>query len=164
MQTQTAISCHDQIVEFLQHHGLAFRQMDHEAEGKTERASQIRGHRLEQAVKSMVVAVKVDKARRRYFVVCVAGHRRVDFGKIAAVGCGVGARFADPDVANGLTGCVMGSVPPISFNRDLEVLVDPEVLEEPEVVFNAGRLDRSIFVSPRPFFAAMNATIVRVAE
>jgi Ala-tRNA(Pro) deacylase len=162
--TQEFGGTHDQIVAFLHEQGITFRQVEHAAEGQTDRVSEIRGNRLQQAVKAMVITVKVDKKRRRHFLVCIAGHRRIDFAKVAEIGHGLEARFAQPDVAASLTGCVMGSVPPISFNPDLAVLVDPELLDEAEVVFNAGRLDRSLFVPPAPFFAAMNATIARVAQ
>src|SRR5262245_25016286 len=162
--TQQQASTHQQLVEFMQRHGIPYRQVEHAAEGQTDKVSQIRGNRLQQAVKAMVITVKVDKKRRRHFLVCIAGHRRVDFAKVAEIGHGLEARFAQSDLAETLTGCAMGSVPPISFNSELPVLVDSELLGEDEVVFNAGRLDSSVFVNPGPFFAAMQATVVRVAQ
>ena len=55
-------------------------------------------------------------------------------------------RFSPADEATEMTGCVMGAVPPFSFREDLAVFVDPACKENEEVVFNAGRLDRSIFI------------------
>lgn len=163
-QIEQPASTHDQLLEFVEQHGIAFRQVDHPAEGRTDRVSEMRGNRLQQAVKAMVVTVKINKQRRRHFLVCIGGHRRVNFAKVAALGNGAEARFAAAALAESLTGCVMGSVPPISFNSELNVVVDPELLRETEVVFNAGRLDRSMFVSPTLFFMAMNATVAHVAE
>ena len=40
----------------------------------------------------------------------------------------------------------MGAVPPFSFSDDLPIFVDPICKENTEVVFNAGRLDKSIFM------------------
>ncbi len=37
-------------------------------------------------------------------------------------------------------------MPPFSFSEQLRVLADPLVLENKQIVFNAGRLDRSIMM------------------
>ena len=72
-------------------------------------------------------------------------------------------RFADPDTAQSITGCVMGAVPPFSFSGELALVVDEALRQCPEVCFNAGRLDRSIFVdfdgyqrAATPVFAAIS--------
>ena len=54
--------------------------------------------------------------------------------------------FAARDKAQELTGCVIGAIPPFSFNDQLQVLADPLIQQNEDVVFNAGRLDRSIFM------------------
>ena len=50
-----------------------------------------------------------------------------------------------------LTNCDSGAVPPFSFNEDLSVIVDPELYENEEIVFNVGRLDRSIYISSKDY-------------
>ncbi len=40
----------------------------------------------------------------------------------------------------------MGAVPPFSFHPGLSLLVDARLVAEPEIVFNADRLDRSVFL------------------
>ena len=71
---------------------------------------------------------------------------RVDLDRIKnhfnAKSIGVAPR----EKAEALTGCVIGSIPPFSFNEQLQVLADPMIQQNEEVVFNAGRLDRSIFM------------------
>jgi Ala-tRNA(Pro) deacylase len=54
--------------------------------------------------------------------------------------------FAAREKAQEITGCVIGAIPPFSFNDQLQVLADPLIQQNEEVVFNAGRLDRSIFM------------------
>jgi Ala-tRNA(Pro) deacylase len=164
MNDAQQIPTYDRIINFTNDHQIPFREVEHSPEGRTDVVSAIRGNRIEQAVKAIVMIVKVDRKVRRKFLICVPGDRRVSFTKVARAGGGGEARFAPPELAESLTGCAMGSVPPISFHPDLTVLVDPLLLEQGEVVFNAGRLDRSLFVPAGQFFEAMGASIVAVAE
>jgi len=55
--------------------------------------------------------------------------------------------FAKTDFLKELTGCERGEIPPFSFNDELNIIFDPELLKNKEITFNAGRLDRSIFIS-----------------
>lgn len=137
---------HRRLCELLDREGAAYRVLEHTPEGRTEFITKIRGNRLEQAIKSIVVQVRITKKQNRYCLANVPGNRRVDLEAIrvhfAAAGIGVATR----DKAEGLTGCLIGSIPPFSFNEQLLVLADPLIRQNEEVVFNAGRLDRSIFM------------------
>lgn len=161
--SEDSVSVYERLMSFAASNGLPVRELDHAPEGRTDLASKIRGHSLASAVKAMVVMVKRGKSDRRYFLACVPGDRRVDFSAIKRLGAGDDVRFAPEDRAASMTGCVMGSVPPISFHPDLKVLVDPAVLDHPEVVFNAGRLDKSIFVEPKAWFAAAGVAVERIS-
>jgi len=68
-----------------------------------------------------------------------------------------GPGVAPPGGARPATGCVMGSVPPFSFNPQVRLVVDPALVERfGEIAFNAGRLDRSIVLD--------SADYVRIAR
>ena len=47
----------------------------------------------------------------------------------------------------------MGAVPPFSFSKDLPLIVDNECTVNAKVVFNAGRLDRSVFIALEDYVA-----------
>jgi Ala-tRNA(Pro) deacylase len=164
MTTEVQISTYDRLLSFLNDHEIPFREVEHAPEGRTDVVSGIRGNRIEQAVKAIVMIVKVGGKTRQKLLVCVPGDRRVSFKRVARAAGGGEARFAPPDLAETLTGCAMGSVPPISFHPELKVFVDPPLFAQSEVVFNAGRLDRSLFVPAGAFFEAVGATVVPVAE
>ncbi len=144
--TSQASSVHERLVALLQHHNATFRVMEHPPEGQTELASLLRGHSLSQAAKALVMMVKQGKRVSRYFLCVVPGDCRVDLGVVKRLGSGTYASFAPAHVAEHLTGCTMGAVPPVSLHPDLELLVDPKLLEQRELVFNSGRLDCSIFL------------------
>jgi Ala-tRNA(Pro) deacylase len=154
---------HDHLVQLLSEQGATFRVIEHVPEGRTEVIAQIRGNRLEQAIKSMVVQVRYGKKDNRYYLANVPGDCRVDFEAIRAGLNADSAAFAPRPKAEALAGCVTGSIPPFSFNPDLIVLADPAIQENEEVVFNAGRLDRSIFMKMEDYIRIARPRLMKIA-
>ena len=143
---------HEQLCELLDTNGAVYRVMEHEPEGRTEFIAKIRGNKPEQAIKSIVVQVRFGKKESRYYLANVPGHCRVDLAGLQSIFNGTDASIAPREKAEALTGCVVGAIPPFSFNDQLVLLADPMVQENEEVVFNAGRLDRSIFMKSTDYF------------
>ena len=71
--------------------------------------------------------------------------------------------IAPREKAEALTGCVIGAIPPFSFNDQLILLADPLIQENEEVVFNAGRLDRSIFMKSVDYFRIAKPQLLNIA-
>ena len=57
---------HEKLKALLDEHHAVYRVIEHEAEGRTEFITKIRGNRIEQAVKSMVVQVRMSKKENLY--------------------------------------------------------------------------------------------------
>ena len=70
--------------------------------------------------------------------------------------------FPTPKTLTGRT-VHIGSIQPFSFNDQLIVLADPLIRENEEVVFNAGRLDRSIFMKMEDYFRIARPQLVEIA-
>lgn len=136
----------------------------HPPEGNTVLASALRGHRIEDAAKSIVVRVKLSRKARQYVLAVVCGHRRVDLPRVAQSFGGIDARFADVATALELTGCVSGCVMPLSSNEALPVIADVEVLNRPMLWFNSGRLDHSVGLKTRDWLALAAPRIGVIAE
>ena len=154
---------HEQLCSLLQQEGAQFRVLEHPAEGRTEFITQIRGNRLEQAIKSLVVQVRLDRKQNIYCLANVPGDCRLDLEAIKIHFSADSAAMAQRDKAQALTGCVVGAIPPFSFNEDLKLLADPLIRENEEVVFNAGRLDRSIFMRLEDYVRIANPQWVSIA-
>ena len=137
---------HTQLIELLQRENATYRVIEHEPEGRTEVIAKIRGNRVEQSIKSIVVQVRLNRKENIYCLANVPGDCRIDFEGIKRHFNADSVAFASRDKAQELTGCVIGAIPPFSFNDQLQVLADPLIQQNEEVVFNAGRLDRSIFM------------------
>ncbi|NQV99788.1 MAG: YbaK/prolyl-tRNA synthetase associated domain-containing protein, partial [Rhodospirillales bacterium] len=135
------------MVALLSAQAARFRVVEHVHEGRSELISKIRGNDPGQAMKALVCEIKGGGLGTRHVLAVVPGVARLDMKALARhVGQQKG-RFAPPETATALTGCVMGAVPPFSFDRSaLALVVDEGFRAWDEVVFNAGRLDRSLFV------------------
>ena len=154
---------HERLRALLDEKGAVYRVIEHEPEGHTEVISQIRGNRLEQAIKSIVVQVRLNKKENTYFLANVPGDCRVDLDGIKAHYNAISIAIAPREKAEQLTSCVIGSIPPFSFNEQLIVLADPLIRENQEVVFNAGRLDRSIFMNVDDYFRIAEPQVMKIA-
>jgi Ala-tRNA(Pro) deacylase len=154
---------HEQLKALLDTNHAIYRVLEHESEGRTEFITKIRGNRIEQAIKSMVVQVRMSKKENIYALANVPGDCRVDFDGIKAHFNAAGIGMAPREKAEALTGCVIGSIPPFSFNEKLILLADPMIKENEEVVFNAGSLERSIFMKMEDYFRVANPQVVSIA-
>jgi Ala-tRNA(Pro) deacylase len=154
---------HTQLVELIQREGATFRVIAHEPEGRTEVIAKIRGNRIEQSIKSIVVQVRLNRKDNMYCLANVPGDCRIDFDGIKNHFQADSVAFASRDKAQALTGCVIGAIPPFSFNAQLQVLADPLIQQNEDVVFNAGRLDRSIFMKLDDYLRIAKPQLAKIA-
>jgi Ala-tRNA(Pro) deacylase len=154
---------HQQLCGLLDKEGAVYRILEHEAEGRTEFITKIRGNRIQQAIKSMVVQVRMTRKENVYYLANVPGDCRVDFDAIKVHFNADSIGMAQREKAEALTGCVIGSIPPFSFNEKLGLLADPLIRENEEVVFNAGSLTKSIFMKMEDYFRIANPQVAKIA-
>jgi Ala-tRNA(Pro) deacylase len=154
---------HQQLCDLLDREGADYRVVEHEPEGRTEIIAKIRGNRIEQSIKSIVVQVRLNRKENSYCLANVPGDCRIDFSGIKAHFQADSVAFAAREKAQALTGCMIGAIPPFSFNEELQVLADPRIQENEEVVFNAGRLDRSIFMKLADYIRIAKPQIAQIA-
>ena len=154
---------HEQLRALLDQEGAVYRVIEHEPEGRTEVIAKIRGNRIGQSVKSMTLQVRLTRRENIYCLANVPGDCRVDFDGVKSYFNADSVAFAAREKAEALTGCVIGAIPPFSFNDQLPALVDPLVLENEEIVFNAGRLDRSIMMRLEDYIRIARPQVVKCA-
>ncbi|MFS2221499.1 YbaK/EbsC family protein [Pantoea sp. B65] len=142
----------EKIVTLLNQHQADFRVIEHPPEGRTELISAIRGNLPEQAAKAMVLQVIAGAAPVSYVLAIIPGDSKVNFKAVARLAGGKKSSFAPPEVAQELTQCVMGAVPPFSFASQLTLLVDERMAAAGTLFFNAGELDKSIALGVGDYF------------
>jgi Ala-tRNA(Pro) deacylase len=155
---------HDQLRALLDREGASYRVIEHEPEGRTEVIAKIRGNRIEQSIKSMVLQVRLTRKDNIYCLANVPGDCRVDFDGVKTYYQADSVAFAKREKAEELTGCVIGSIPPFSFSDELQLLADPLIRQNEEVVFNAGRLDRSIMMNLEDYIRIAGPQMVAIAR
>jgi Ala-tRNA(Pro) deacylase len=157
------IDIHKQLCDLLDQQGAAYRVIEHDPEGRTEIIAKIRGNKIEQSIKSIVVQVRLNRKENMYCLANVPGDCRIEFDGIKRHFGADSVAFASREKAQALTGCAIGAIPPFPFSDQLEVLADPLIRENEEVVFNAGRLDRSIFMSLEDYIRIAKPQFAQIA-
>jgi len=165
IDTPTMSDTHQRLLDLLDGVSAQYRIVEHEAEGRSEHISRIRGNDPGQAMKALVCEVRGGGGGKRNVLAVIPGILRLDMKALCRqVGAQKG-RFATPEDAEALTGCVMGSVPPFSFDAEaLPLIVDEGFRAWEEVVFNAGRLDRSLFVRFEDYIRAAQPNFAAIAN
>jgi Ala-tRNA(Pro) deacylase len=160
----TAPSAYDKLIALLDQHQAEYRLIDHAPEGRTDVVSPLRGNALHEAAKCIVLMLKITKKQKKFILAVVAGDARVDFSAIKALFNARYAAFADSDIAEAMAGSAAGTILPFSFHPDLELIVDPALLENVEIFFNAARLDRSIALSTADYVAIAAPRVEAIGE
>jgi Ala-tRNA(Pro) deacylase len=154
---------YERLIALLDENKAQYRLIDHPPEGRTELVSQMRGNRVEQAAKCIVIMAKLGKKITKYILGVVAGDARVDLNAIKSMVGGTYVSFASPDIAERLSGSVIGTVLPFSFTEEMELIVDPGLLTHEEIFFNAARLDRSMALRTSDYLAITRPRIEKIA-
>ncbi|MEU0245338.1 YbaK/EbsC family protein [Streptomyces sp. NPDC006235] len=151
------------LISLLDSAGVDYRLIDHAPEGATEAVCALRGHPAGEAAKCIVLRVKVDGRTTRHVLAVVPGDRRVDLDAVRALFTARYVGFSDPQTAERLARAAPGTVLPFSFDPDLELVADPDVMALPKLYFNAARLDRSLLISGSDYERLAKPRIERIA-
>jgi Ala-tRNA(Pro) deacylase len=155
---------YDRLIDLLDESRVQYRLIDHDPEGNTESVSALRGHPSAQAAKCLVLIVKIDRRTTRYVLAVVPGDRRVELGVLRSL---YGARyvgFCDTDTAQRLARAAPGTVLPFALDPQLDLIADPDVAAQPQLYFNAARLNRSLVMSGPDYVALARPRLERIAE
>ncbi|MFB6934598.1 YbaK/EbsC family protein [Streptomyces chartreusis] len=154
---------YDHLIALLDSAHVDYRLIDHEPEGSTEAVCALRGHPASEAAKCIVLRVKVDRRTTRHVLAVVPGDRRVDLDAVRALFAARYVGFSDAETAERLAHAVPGTVLPFSFDPDLEVVADPDVVGQARLYFNAARLERSLLISGADYERLAKPRVERIA-
>jgi len=133
----------DQIRGWLRAENAAFREVHHEAARTSEESARARGEELRVGGKALLI--KVDDQFRLFVL---SAEKKLDSGAIRRRFGAKKARFATPEELAELTGLVPGSVPPFGPPiLPFPLYVDPSVMANERIAFNAGSLTDSIILA-----------------
>lgn len=156
----TGTTTHQQLISLLTEQGARFRVMEHEAVGKCEAVSEIRGTDIRQGAKALVCKVKGNGVKKHILAI-LAADRQADLSLLARHFGGLKASLASPAEVDALTGCVFGAIPPFSFHPDLTLVADPLLFERfDEIAFNAGLLEKSVIMDTQDYLRIAHPELV----
>jgi Ala-tRNA(Pro) deacylase len=161
-QTPHDASTYDRLIALLDRHNAQYRIIDHPAEGHTELVSPMRGNELGKAAKCIILLVKLGRKTSKHILSVIPGNRKLDLSAVKTLFSATYVGFAST-VAERLTGSVTGTVLPISFNAELELIADRSLVEVDELFFNAARLDRSVALRTRDYLQIARPRIEEIA-
>lgn len=116
------------------------------------------GCSVAQIVKSLVFV-----ADDRVVVALVSGADRVDGDRLAMALSAGSVRRASADEAREATGYAIGGIPPLGHARDVPVVIDRRLLDEPVVWAAAGLPDAVFEADPARLAEAAGAQVAQVA-
>src|SRR3989338_8450143 len=150
------------LIEFLNRYNAQYRLIDHKPEGRTEIVSPMRGNKLSEAAKCIVVMIKGKDTK--YVLAVFPGDSKVDLNTVKDLFGATYASFATPEIAEKLSGSVSGTILPFSFNPKLELIVDPKLLENDYIYFNAARLDRSMALKTKDYVKLAKPRLEKITQ
>jgi Ala-tRNA(Pro) deacylase len=150
----------EQIRAWLADQGIRFREVHHPPTRTSEESALARGEELRIGGKALLI--KVDSAFRLFIL---SADRKLDSAAIKQHFGAKKTRFATPEELMELTGLVPGSVPP--FGEPIlpfPLYVDPSVLENERIAFNAGSLTDSVIMAVSDYRRLAKPEIVQFAS
>lgn len=151
---------HQHLLNVLGAEQARFRVMEHEAIGKCEAVSEVRGTALGQGAKALVCKVKGNGVKQHVLAI-LAADQQADLSLLAEHLGGLKASLASPAEVDELTACVFGAIPPFSFHPALKLVADPLLFERfDEIAFNAGALEKSIVMDTQDYLRIAKPQLV----
>ncbi len=131
------------IEEKLKKADVNFELVEHAEVRTSEEAAKIRGTKLSEGAKAMVIKSKVYDSK--YAMIVLPADKQLDLASVSKI-LGEEYEIAPKDEVEQVTGVKMGGVPPFGRLFRLETYFDSEIGSEERIAFNCGRRDRSIIM------------------
>ena len=154
---RTAVT--ERLEQWLRDAGVPFHVIEHDPVRTSEEAARVRGTRLEEGAKALVV-----RAEDRHVHCVLPASVRADNAALRQILGTRKLRFATPEELQELTGCAPGAVPPFGNLFGLPVLVDEQLTTTERIAFNAGSNSVSITMGTSDFVRLSGATVCRFSR
>lgn len=154
------------IINLLNKNSCWFETFEHEPVRTSEEAAKIRtGYTLHQGAKAMIVRVKNNELDKKFVMLVFPADFKFDNNKVKRALGIKDIRFATEEEVSSITGGVkLGGVPPFGNMFGLEVIVDPKLLENEKIIFNAGDRCFSIAMKANDFRVLVNPKILAITS
>ena len=144
------------ITDYLDEHGITYRQVHHEPTPTSEAAAAARGEDLSIGGKALLM-----KVGKEFKLFVLSASLKIDSPAIKAYFGVKKLRFGSADELMELTGLVPGSVPPFGEPiLPLELFVDESIARNERIAFNAGSLTDSVVMGVEDYLRVAGAEVM----
>lgn len=133
----------NEIIRLFKEKEFSYEHKLHEATPTSEDSARIRGTRLEEGIKSIILRGKNTKKNYQFNI---PAHLKLDMKAIAEI-VKEKCEFEDPALILERFGLTIGGVPPFGFLLDLETFFDEKIKNSPVAAFNCGMPTESIVIN-----------------
>ncbi len=133
------LKVYEQIVKLLEKNKCAVKTYEHEPVFTSEQAASVRGTKLEQGAKALVMI-----ADKKPVMLVLSAATKVDLKAFKKVYAVKDLRMAKPEEVEEITGLKIGAIPPLGNLFDLPTYVDAKLGENQKISFNAGLHEKSL--------------------
>ena len=149
------------IINILEGGKVWFEVFEHESVRTSEEAAKIRtGYSLKQGAKTIIIKAKTSSDLSSYFMLVLPGDKKFDSKKVKKALKIKDIRFAtEVEVLLITDGVQPGGVPPFGNIFGLQVIVDPMLLQNKSIIFNAGDRRCSIAMKTKDYVGMVKPTI-----
>lgn len=141
----------NEIIHLLKHHEKEFKHLSHDATPTSEDSARVRGTKLEEGVKSLILRGKNSKKNYQFNI---PSHLKLDM-KVVAEMVGEKCEFEDPETIKERFGLIVGGVPPFGPLLNLETFYDEKIKHLEKVAFNCGLPTESILMTSDDLIAVV---------
>ncbi len=145
----------NEIIRLIKHSDFAFQHLVHKPTPTSEESAQVRGSRLDEGVKALILRGKSSKKNYQFNI---PSHLKLDM-KAVADAVGEKCEFEDPEVIRERFGLSIGSVPPFGTLINLDTFFDMRVSTCEQAAFNCGLLTESIIMKSADLLALVQPTL-----
>lgn len=153
----------ESLESYLQKNNATFRVVNHPAAASAIEYQQTLKTNLHQQLKALFVQFKKNNSDE-YAVCVVPADLKLDFEKVARYLNVSNVRLGSHDDLKRLTQCEFGMLPPFGSIFNLLVIVDKRSFDEVELAFNAGSLEKSIFIVRDSYKKLVEGFITDIAK
>jgi prolyl-tRNA editing enzyme YbaK/EbsC (Cys-tRNA(Pro) deacylase) len=141
-----------------------FETFEHEPVRTSEEAAKARpGYSLHQGAKAMVVRIKKSKSDKEFVMLVFPADLRFDNKKVKDYFHAKDIRFAtEQEVIEITDGVKIGAVPPFGNLFNIKVVVDPKLLKNEKIIFNAGDRSFSIAMKSKDYKKLVNPKVIDI--
>ena len=142
----------EQIKNLLDQNQIKYQVMEHEPVLTSEQASAVRGTKMSEGAKALILEDK----KENIIMVVFPADRKLDSKLLRQLTGLRDLRFIDQEKLEQKFQVKTGGVPPFGNLWNLATYFDKTLLNEPQSTFNAGRRDRSIIMNTEDLVKAVN--------